>query len=135
EAKYADRGAWAHLEADRRRTGVLIPVLRISRDTAGLGTAERSTGALLTGVALLALVLTAADSLSRYPVLGAPLRIVVSALVGAELALALPMLGWRVHGGLVRRVDIWRKPNPYLDAYDDPRSRHWLLRDPDSYWV
>jgi hypothetical protein len=130
EAKYEDRDAWTHLEADRRRTGVPVPALRISRDTAGLGTAERGIGVLLTGVALLALVLTAADSLSHHPALDARLRIVVPGLAGAELALALPMLGVRVHVGPVRRVRIGRKPNPYLDAYDDPRSRHWLLRDP-----
>jgi hypothetical protein len=130
EARYEDESAWARLEADRRRTGVPVPVLRISRDTAGLGTAERGTGVLLTGVALLALVLTAADSLSHYPALSVPLRIAVLGLAGAELALALPMLGLRMHGGRVRRVHPWRQPNPYLDAYDDLRSRHWLLRTP-----
>jgi NACHT domain len=125
EARYTDRSAWARLEADRRRAGVPVPAMRIERAPADHNATERLTGAGLIGVAIFTLGLTVADGLSHHPALGAPLRVAVPALAAAELVLALPMLGIRGRVHLVR-LQVGGKPNPYLDAYDDPGSRHWL---------
>jgi hypothetical protein len=128
EAKATNRADWARIESDRNRRVLSIWVpgpLRIHRldrhplvRVAGIGL----TLLTLTVVAVTLLDMSGADGvLDRR----AHAAILVVALV--EFVPSLFMLGVGVRVGPGRRVHLWRV-NPFVDAYDDPRSRHWLVR-------
>jgi hypothetical protein len=125
-AKRADRVAWARMEADRRRTGfsVRLPGLRLGVATGAATT--RVLGVALTAIALAAAGVVGVDARRPDGVLSPPVRIGALALAVIELALALPMLGLRLNLDPRRRLRLWQ-PNPFVDAYEDPASRHWLL--------
>jgi len=126
EAMVADRAAWARVEADRNRTAYTIrlpgfPVLH-----------KRSRHPLVKfvglGLTILTLTVTVATIVDMYrddaalDLLGHLATLVVAV---TELGLSLIMLGVRVHIGPSRLLQLWQT-NPYVDVYDDPRSRHWL---------
>ncbi|WP_433125888.1 NACHT domain-containing protein [Micromonospora sp. CA-240977] len=126
-AKATDPVRWASLEADWRRRGasVVVPVFgahRVDRHPT-----ERATGALLTVLSVAALGAVGWDLTRPDEVLGLAGGITTVLLAAAELALALTMLGLQPRIA-VRGVRVWQS-NEWIDAYDDPRSRHWLVPD------
>lgn len=120
QAKQADRAAWARIEADRPRTGLVMTL-------ADSGTRQRRAGLLFAGAAAVAVVVTVIDMFRASSVLSPSAQAAVLVLAAAELTLALALIGLR--GGRGPRVG-WRA-NPFLDVYQDPRSRHWLAPGPD----
>lgn len=126
-AKSTDPARWASLEADWRHqsASAVVPVFRAQR--VDRHRAERATGAMLAVLSVAALVAVGWD-LTRAPgVLSPAVGSAMVVLAAAELGLALTMLGFQPQGGM-RRVRLWR-PNEWVDAYEDPRSRHWLVPD------
>lgn len=126
-AKATDPARWANLEADWRRRGALVfvPVFRAHR--VDRHAAERATGGLLSVLSVAALGAVGWDLTRPDGALGLAGGITAVLLAAVELALALTMLG------LQQRIEIrsgrlWR-PNEWIDAYEDPRSRHWLVPD------
>jgi hypothetical protein len=126
EARQADRAAWARIEADRRRTGFSVRLPRLRLRFAAGPAGQRILGVLLTLIAVAAVAVVGADTGRPVPVLAGPGRAAALVLAAVELALAIPMLGVRLRVDPDRRLRLWQ-PNPFVDAYDDPASRHWLL--------
>ena len=126
-AKATDPARWASLEADwrHRSASVVVPVFRAHR--VDRHSAERVTGALLTLLSLAALVAVGWDLARPNGLLGPVSGAATILLAAVELGLALTMLGLqpRIRA---RGVRMWR-PNEWIDAYEDPRSRHWLVPD------
>jgi hypothetical protein len=125
EARSEDRRAWARIEQDRRRRG-FSPRLPRPR----LSVVSGSPGRALAGVALVMLaaivaIVVVIDVASSNGALSRPVQIGTLVLAVAEIALALPMVGVRF-GVNLTPLHLWQ-PNAFVDAYDDPRSRHWLL--------
>ncbi|WP_244236155.1 NACHT domain-containing protein [Micromonospora inaquosa] len=125
EAKATDPGRWASLEADwrRRAASVVVPVVRAHR--VDRHRAERATGATLTLLSVAALVAVGWDLARPGGLLGPVGGTAAVLLATAELGLALTMLGLQPRIR-TRGVRMWR-PNEWIDAYEDPRSRHWLV--------
>ncbi|MEH0928080.1 NACHT domain-containing protein [Micromonospora sp. CPCC 205558] len=127
EAKATDPGRWASLEADwrHRAASVVVPAFRAHR--VDRHPAERATGAALTLLSVAALVAVGWDLARPGGLLGPFGGTAAVLLATVELGLALTMLGLQPRIRM-RGVRMWR-PNEWIDAYEDPRSRHWLVPD------
>jgi hypothetical protein len=128
EAKANHPQAWARIEADRHRTGLVVqipPRPRLYRK--GRRPLAEITGTALALLSFVVLVAVLVDLGRVDPALDSRLRIVVLLLAAVELGLAITLFGVGVRMRPARRVSIWRA-NPCIDVYDDPRSRHWMVR-------
>ncbi|WP_433550822.1 NACHT domain-containing protein [Micromonospora zamorensis] len=130
EAGATDPVRWASLEADWRRRGVSVVVPVIGAHRIDRQSAERATGALLTLLSVATLLAVGWDLARPRGVLGSVGGAVTVMLATVELGLALTMLGVQPQIEM-RRVRLWR-PNEWIDAYEDPRSQHWLVPEAGS---
>jgi NACHT domain len=129
DARDTNRVDWARIEADRNRPALSVRVPNWPR----LRTLDRHLLVRVAGIGLSLLTLTvvavtlvdmgrADGALDGLP------RIAVLAVALVEFVLSVFMIGVGVRVGLWQRKNLWRA-NPFVDAYDDPRSRHWLERE------
>jgi hypothetical protein len=129
-AKAVDPAAWSQVEADRRRRSreftVRVPGLPYPH-LASRTPASRTAGlglSILTALVAVA-ALTGPDAAS-----GGWVAVGALALAVGGAAIAANLVGLGVRLGRERRFQVW-SANPYVGMYDDPRSRHWLVR-PDQ---
>jgi NACHT domain len=129
EAKDTSRVDWARIEADRSRRAMTVPIpgwpklRRLNRHPL-----VRVAGIGLTLLTLIAVAATLVDMSRAGGALTGPSQTAVLSVALVEFALSVFMIGVSVRAGPTHRVDLWRV-NPFVDAYDDPRSRHWLVAE------
>jgi hypothetical protein len=128
EAKDTNRTDWARIEADRNRRAltVLVPgwpkLRRLDRHPLA-----RVAGIGLTLLTLTVVVVTVADMGRADGALNGLAHTAILAVALVEFVLSVFMIGVSVRAGPRQRVNLWRV-NPFVDVYDDPRSRHWLVQ-------
>jgi NACHT domain len=127
EAKDTNPVDWARIEADRNRRALSVRVPgwpRLHRlDRHPL---VRVAGIGLTLLTLTVVAVTLVDMGRADGALDGRAHAVLLAVALVEFALSVFMIGVGVRAGPSQRVHLWRV-NPFVDAYDDPRSRHWLV--------
>jgi hypothetical protein len=130
EAKDTNRVEWARIEADRsrRRRALSVRVPGWPR----LHRLDRHPLVRVAGVGLILLTLTVVavtlvDMGRTDGTLDGLAHIAILAVALVESALSVFVIGVGVRAGPGQRVNLWRA-NPFVDAYDDPRSRHWLVQ-------
>lgn len=129
KAKDSNRADWARIEADRGRRDLSVrvpvwprlhlldrhPLLRV----AGIGL-------IVLSLAVVAVILV--DMGRADGALDGLMHTAILAVAVVEFTLSAFMIGIGVRAGPMRRVNVWRV-NPFVDVYDDPRSRHWLISE------
>lgn len=130
KARYHSPRDWARIEVDRSRRTLSVPVPgrpKVYR-LEGHQPLDRAAGSVLALLTLTVVAATVADAGRAASALDGLARsaVLAAALVAFVLSVVIAGVGVRTSW---RRVDLWRA-NPFVDAYGDPRSRHWLVGEP-----